>query len=278
MATSRQAISVEYKLNEPWEELMSINWKHWLERWDAQQTRYLPEREARFNAMLDVLEFTLSGNLAALDLACGPGAISQRLLKRFPQAQCIAVDLDPVLLAMGQNVLGDANGRLRWVEANLMDGDWVEKLNVTQVDAVLSTTALHWLPGPDLVRVYSQLGQLVRPGGIFLNGDHLPFGAHLPTFSKIAQAWEDRIQHQAFEQRGGENWKAWWDALEQEPDAKPLLAERRRRFGWYENYMATPGYKMTGLDLHLAALREAGFREAGTIWQRGDNQIALAVR
>ncbi len=38
---------------------MAIDWKNWLRRWDVQQTGYLPEREARFEAMLDVLEFTL---------------------------------------------------------------------------------------------------------------------------------------------------------------------------------------------------------------------------
>jgi len=257
---------------------MAIDWKNWLARWDAQQIGYLPEREARFEAMLDVLEFTLPENFIALDLACGPGAISQRVLNRFPEAQCIGVDLDPVLLTMGQNVLGNMRGRLRWVEANLLEADWVEKLTTTQVDAVLSATALHWLPAPDLVRIYAQLGHLVRPGGVFLNGDHMPFAAHLPTFVKIAQARKDRIQYEAFTRRGGENWKAWWDALEREPDMQTLFAERRRRFHWHDEHMAAPGYKMTGVDLHLAALREAGFREAGVLWQRGDNRVVLAVR
>jgi hypothetical protein len=41
------------------------------QRWDAQQIGYLPEREARFEAMLDVLEFTLPESFIALDLAAG---------------------------------------------------------------------------------------------------------------------------------------------------------------------------------------------------------------
>ena len=72
-------------------------------------------REGRFHAMLDVLNILLPEEFIALDLACGPGAISQRLLARFPKAQSIAVDLDPVLLTMGQAVLGQMGGRVRWV-------------------------------------------------------------------------------------------------------------------------------------------------------------------
>ncbi|MDQ3830748.1 MAG: class I SAM-dependent methyltransferase [Candidatus Tectomicrobia bacterium] len=98
----------------------AVDWSGWLRRWDVQQSGYLPDREARFTAMLDVLDILLPETFVALDLACGPGAISQRLLSRFPKARSIAVDLDPVLLTMGQAVLGDMGGRLRWVDADLM--------------------------------------------------------------------------------------------------------------------------------------------------------------
>ena len=57
------------------------------------------------------------------------------------------------------------NGRLGLVEADLMRDDWVQRLGEVQVDAVLTTTALHWLPSDRLVKVYQQLGQLLSPGG-----------------------------------------------------------------------------------------------------------------
>jgi trans-aconitate methyltransferase len=85
---------------------VAMDWQHWLKRWDAQQAEYLPDREEQFQVMLDVLRELMPEEFVALDLACGPGAISQRLLARFPGARCVAVDLDPVLLAMGQATLG----------------------------------------------------------------------------------------------------------------------------------------------------------------------------
>lgn len=164
-----------------------IDWADWLRRWDAQQEGYVPEREARFTAMFDALAELLPASFVALDLACGPGSISQRLLARFPSAQAIAVDIDPVMLAIGRGALGTVDGRLRWIEADLASRDWLEALGETQVDAVLSSTALHWLEPEPLARLYQDLGRLLRRGGLFLNGDNMAFGPALPTFARLSQ-------------------------------------------------------------------------------------------
>jgi SAM-dependent methyltransferase len=250
-----------------------IDWHAWLRRWDAQQAGYLPDREFRFTAMLNVLDILLPPELVALDLACGPGAISQRLLARFPRARSVAVDLDPVLLALGQGALGTMDGRLRWVEADLMTEEWIGRIGEPQVDAVLSTTALHWLAPEHLARVYRQLGQLVRPGGVVLNGDNLKFGPHMPSFQQVAQALKDRTREDAFQRRGVEDWDAWWKAFAEEPALKELFAERDRRFAW----KAAGGHQPI-FEFHEAALRDAGFREVGVIWQNGENRVLMAVR
>ncbi|MQA16932.1 MAG: methyltransferase domain-containing protein [Pseudonocardiaceae bacterium] len=58
-----------------------------------------PSARQRFTAMFDVLAELLPASLVALDLACGSGSISQRLLARVPGARAVAVDVDPVMLA-----------------------------------------------------------------------------------------------------------------------------------------------------------------------------------
>jgi trans-aconitate methyltransferase len=64
-----------------------VDWRSWLARWDAQQTGYLPDREARFTVMFDTLEVLLPAGFTALDVACGPGSLSRRLVARFPEAR-----------------------------------------------------------------------------------------------------------------------------------------------------------------------------------------------
>jgi SAM-dependent methyltransferase len=250
-----------------------LNWHEWMQRWDGQQSKYLPEREQRFNAMLDVLEELLPERFVAIDLACGPGSISQRLLNRFPQARCIAVDFDPVLLMLGQQVLGDMQGRLRWVEADLREPAWLDQLGEVQVDAVLSTTALHWLSAQLLVQLYHQLGKLVSPGGVVLNGDHLAFAPHLPAFRAVVEGVQKRRSAILATETDAEDWRTWWNALEREPGMEPIFAEREFRFS---NLAHDDNDAL--VELHEAALRDAGFREVGVIWQQLNNQVVLAVR
>jgi SAM-dependent methyltransferase len=250
-----------------------LPWKDWMQRWDRQQQRYLPDREERFTAMFDVLEALFPERFVVLDLACGPGSISQRLLERFPQARGIALDYDPVLLLLGQQALGNLNGRLRWVEADLRDSSWPDRLGEAQVDAVLSTTALHWLTPSALVQLYQDLGRLIRPGGVFLNGDHLGFPSPLSSVQKVVEWTEAHRANQAEQDSAGEKWEAWWQALQRESGLETLFAERERRF-----IGRTHGEESTLAEFHEAALRNAGFREVGVIWQHLDNRVVLAVR
>ncbi|WNG20876.1 class I SAM-dependent methyltransferase [Cystobacter fuscus] len=251
----------------------SLDWRSWLRRWDAQQTGYLPRREQRFEVMLDVLSELLPEEFVLVDLACGPGSISQRVLERFPKARCIAVDLDPVLLTLGRGALGDGGGRLRWVAADLMTVDLVARLEVASVDAVLSTTALHWLPAERLVALYHQLGRLVRPGGVFLNGDNIPFSRRPSPFQRLAEQARRRDEAKAFGERGVEDWEVWWKALAAEPGMGPLIEERQRLFAGIRRDWSEPL-----LEVHEAALRDAGFQDVGVLWQHLDDRIILAVR
>ncbi|MCC6176845.1 MAG: class I SAM-dependent methyltransferase [Chloroflexi bacterium] len=254
-----------------------VDWTAWLRRWDVQQQGYLYDREERFTSMLDVLEAQLQPGFVALDLACGPGSISERLLARFPEAQTIALDMDPVLLAMGQGALPDHADRITWLEDDLNDPAWTDRLIAAlagrQLRAVLSSTALHWLAGDALARIYRQLGHLMEPGSVLMNADNMSFGPHQPTFERIAATLGEREQRQAFQDRGAEDWEGWWKALEAEPALAGLFAERAARFATRDRSWTRPSY-----DFQVGALREAGFREVSTFWQRRNNRVLLAIR
>jgi trans-aconitate methyltransferase len=246
----------------------------WLRRWDAQQAGYLPDREERFTAMLDALDVLLPSEFVAVDLCCGPGSLSERLLARFPQARVIAIDYDPALLALGRAALVTADGRLRWVDGDLMEPATLPTaLGSSPVDAVLSTTALHWLPDEDLRRVYQQLADHIRPGGVLLNGDNLQFPASQPTLQHVSDVLTERFRAAAFQARGVEDWEEWWGALAREPGLPALIAERERRF-----QRQAKKEQPTSVETHIDALTSAGFREAGILWQHLDNMVVMAMR
>lgn len=263
-----------------------IDWQAVMQSWDTQQTAYLPAREDRFNTMLDVLELHFGQTpFTVLDLACGPGSISGRVLARFPQARCIAADLDPVLMHLGKQTYGE-HDRLTWLDVNLSHPTWsvdgesnpVEWLQTQRIHAVLTTTALHWLLPDALVRVYMQLGELQQEGDVFLNGDHMMFLPHMVTFRAISQQVRERRHQRVFEEEKKQDYATWWAAfrallLQEDPRYYgQLLQERDQRFADRQRTFAKPIRAM-----HEAVLSSAGYLEVAPIWQRYDNCILLGV-
>lgn len=248
-------------------------WHSWVRRYDLQQQLYAEARERRFDVMFSLLENLLPGEITVLDLMAGPGAVSERLLRRLPRARSVAVDVDPVLLQLGQHALGDGDGRLRWVRADVADPAWVDTLGRDRFDAVLSTAAIHWLRPPDMARVYQQLAQLLGPGGVLISGDLLPLPTHLTRIRATVRSVDERRQTTACG-NGAESWRQWWDALRAEPSLRAEFAERDRI--WPPG--SASDREVPGQAFHEAALVEAGFAEAAVVWQDLEERVLLAIR
>ncbi|GAB3453640.1 class I SAM-dependent methyltransferase [Actinophytocola sediminis] len=251
-------------------------WSDLLARWDAQQTVYIRARDRLYDAMFEILaHLRPAEDLVVLDLACGPGAISGRLLSRLPRARSVAVDVDPVLLAIGQGALGDQEGRLSWVRADLRDPNWPAALGddgaAGTFDAVLSSTALHWLDPAALVATYRRSYELLRPGGVLLNADYLPH----PEGGRLRAACDEiaRERRNHALAAGGESWEAWWAAVSAEPALAAALAERATL--WPDGARDWSGATHRFQD---SALREAGFAEAGMVWQDLQTGIIAGLR
>ncbi|MFD0504553.1 class I SAM-dependent methyltransferase [Streptomyces chiangmaiensis] len=150
----------------------ATDWHAWQESWDRQQEWYMPDREERFRIMLDMMEAFVGTEPRVLDLACGTGSITARLLARFPGATSTGVDLDPALLTIARGTF-EGDDRVSFVEADLKDPAWPARLPHGAYDAVLTATALHWLRTGALEALYGQVAELVRYGGVFMNADHM---------------------------------------------------------------------------------------------------------
>lgn len=243
----------------------------WQRTWDAQQEGFLFDREQRFGQLLDLVEVAAGPTPTVVDLACGTASITRRLLERLPGARAVAVDVDPVLLAIARGSLGD-DDRVRIVRADLRDPAWVGALGGLEADAVVTSTALHWLPEHDLRRVYRDLHGVVRPGGLVANADTMAEGG-LPTLSSGLTALAERRAAARF--AGGlEAWGAWWRRAAADPRLEAPMAQRAVVFGGDDH----PASFSPPVGWHLDALTEAGFAEVGVAWRSGTDAVVAAVR
>jgi SAM-dependent methyltransferase len=242
----------------------------WQESWDRQQEAYMPDREHRFTAMLDVVDAVTSADepVRVLDLAGGTGSISLRALARFDRVEVTLLDLDPALLAIAGASLRD---RARLVVADLRDPGWAAKLPHRAYDAVLTATALHWLAPERLTELYAELPAVLRPGGVFVNADHMPDDT-LPELSRRLVARADERRDARYATGAVPTWRGWWERAALDPVLAPLVEERNRIYaGPHSSEFLPPA------TWHLEALSAAGFAETGVVWRGGPDAAVAGV-
>jgi SAM-dependent methyltransferase len=247
----------------------------WLRRWDAQQSTYIADREGRFEVLFDAMEAALGGEPATVvDLGCGPGSLGVRLLDRFGSARVVGVDVDPVLLTLGRGAYGDRDG-LSFVRADLRDpGWWLQRLGVDRVDAATSSTALHWLGSDAIRRLYVDLARLIRPGGVFLDADHVRYGPADAGLTAVGRRMTDlELDRRVAGSPAGESWDEWWRAVREEPALADAMAERDTL-----DHARHHGRHDLSDDDHRRLLREAGFAATDVVWRRGADRVLAALR
>lgn len=249
--------------------------RSWLDRWDRQQEYYMVEREQRFAIMAEVLAAGFERpDPVVVDLGIGPGSLAARLLEQFPQLQIVGVDADPLLIDLAESAYGSAGSfgpdRLRIVDADLRSDGWYDELGLDRApDAYVSTTALHWMNREPLRQMIATCGRTIAPGGVFLDGDHLYEGAggeRLDALLRLLTA--QRLERDRPED--AEDWRAWWAAVEADPELADQVAERA---GGFDHVITDRPSVYDYLDF----LREAGFTEAGIIWQYADDRVIAGL-
>ncbi|ANW18205.1 class I SAM-dependent methyltransferase [Streptomyces clavuligerus] len=245
------------------------DWRAWQESWDRQQEWYMPDREERFRVMLDMVEATVGPAPRVLDLACGTGSITDRLLRRFPDAVSTGVDLDPALLTIAEGTFA-GDDRVTLVTADLTDPGWMKALPYAEYDAVLTATALHWMFAGPLTTLYGQLAGVVRDGGVFMNADHM-IDRSTPRINAAERAHRHAGRDRAKES-GALDWAEWWALAAKDP---ALAAPTARRFEIYGEHAdgETPSAQW-----HAETLRLVGFAEARPVWSSPCDALVLALR
>lgn len=251
----------------------ALDYDSWIRSWELQQNAHIKNRENRFEFMFEMLEQVCGDKPLILDMACGPGSLSGRFLERFPGGKSVGVDYDPVLLTLARNTSLYDHSRVEFVEANLASEGWVRKLPHTKFTAVLSTTALHWLPEEALRKVYSDIFSLLDRNGVFLNGDHLYPVSEPERLRNLFTDARHSFEEAKFSTGEALNWTGWWETLSSFDELKDKMDERRRRYPNSDNHSQN-----IPLEKHKTFLHEAGFGSVGVGWQDLDNRVLIALK
>ena len=108
-----------------------------------------------------------------LDLGCGNGILGRFLLNIFPSALGVFVDFSEPMLEAARKNLGDML-QTRVFQADFSTPQWTDVvISYQPFDVVVSGFAIHHQSDERKRVLYSEILDLLAPGGIFLNLEHV---------------------------------------------------------------------------------------------------------
>lgn len=200
-----------------------------------------------YDEMLDAVARCVSPqSQRILDLGCGTGGLSMKVLKSCPTAQVVALDYSPRMLEFASDKLETAGyAPKQWTGIQADFGDWANhQLEIKDgFDACVSSLAIHHLTDEMKLKLFSRIRESLNPGGVFWNADPV-----LPESPALSEAY----------QSVREEWAAQQGAS---------LAEIRAKTGKSTPYGYSNPDQLATLDAHLQMLKTAGFESVAVPWK-----------
>jgi tRNA (cmo5U34)-methyltransferase len=111
------------------------------------------------------------------DLGAGDGGFAELVMDAFPHSTGVLVDFSEPMLAAAQQRLAGTEDRWEIVRGDLSTPRWRDGLPPGgEYDAVVSRLAIHHLPDERKRALYREVFDVLAPGGLFLNWEHIETG------------------------------------------------------------------------------------------------------
>jgi len=150
--------------------------------------RGIPYAEDHFDIARRVLEAHGLGVRTLLDLGCGDGIATQAMVDLFPVERAVLVDFSEPMLEAARERFRDSDVAVAVGHGDLLGSDWVDGVRrETGYDLVISRFAIHHLPHARKQSLYAEIFDLLRPGGMFINIEHVqsPTAAYQDAFERM---------------------------------------------------------------------------------------------
>jgi len=108
------------------------------------------------------------------DLGCGSGVLARAVLAQYPDAHAALVDFSEPMLAAARRDLAQHVPPPRIVTGDLADPQWARSIaDLAPFDIVVSGYAIHHLQHERKRQLYREIYDLLGPGGMFVNVEHV---------------------------------------------------------------------------------------------------------
>ena len=142
----------------------------------------IPFVQEQIGMMLTILSWQDGKVNNFLDLGCGDGVLGAAILGRFPKSRGMLADFSEPMLDQARAGLKDYASQLEFLNVDYADPNWVKLVqHAALFDAIVSGYSIHHQPDVRKKLIYAEIYSLLKPGGWFVNVEHIAPGTQLVT-------------------------------------------------------------------------------------------------
>jgi SAM-dependent methyltransferase len=140
----------------------------------------IPLAQEQIGVMMSILKTREQPIENFLDLGCGDGILGAAILGEYPSARGLFVDFSESMLEQAREQFKDYAGDLVFENLDYGDPAWVSKIQTNApFDAIVSGYSIHHQPDDRKYSVYQEIFSLLKPGGWFINIEHVSSASQL---------------------------------------------------------------------------------------------------
>lgn len=134
----------------------------------------IPLAEYQIQVILYLVGKTLPRLKSFLDLGCGDGILGRAVLSNYPKAKGIFLDFSDTMIEAARKKAPKNNKNLVFITDDYGKPRWVKSVaKYGRQDLIISGFSIHHQKDPRKKAIYREIFDLLRPGGVFLNLEHV---------------------------------------------------------------------------------------------------------
>ncbi len=134
----------------------------------------IPLAAAQIKVMMRLIAARNAPVRKYLDLGCGDGILAAAIQAQYPAASGVLLDFSRPMLEIAQKKLEPFAQKLQFTLADFSDPGWLATVaDPAPFEVIVSGYAIHHQPDSRKQRLYAEIHQLLTPGGLFVNIEHV---------------------------------------------------------------------------------------------------------
>ena len=140
----------------------------------------IPLAQEQIGIMMSILKTRTQPVEKFLDLGCGDGILGAAILGTYPNSHGVLADFSEPMLEQAREQLKEYSGQLVFENLDYGDPAWVNTMQAFgPFDAIVSGYSIHHQPDARKRPLYEEIYSLLKPGGWFINIEHIAAASHL---------------------------------------------------------------------------------------------------